>query len=62
MVDRETLDLVDMAWMAKRGAWPIAGGVLDQAESFRDAAAFAWREFDYWRTQNNPFAGMTDGD
>lgn len=36
--------VVDLAEMARKGAWPVAGGVLDQAETFLSAARLVWSE------------------
>lgn len=40
----ETLELLGIASMAEKGAWPASGGLLDQTSVFVDFARFAWSE------------------
>lgn len=37
--------------MADRGAWPVAGGLLDQSAFFVDFAQFAWSEVDRFASE-----------
>lgn len=46
MIDSKTLLAIRLARFAKEGAWPIAGGTLDQSRWFFDAAELVWRELD----------------
>ncbi len=39
------------AALARRGAWPVAGGTLDQCRWFVDAAAWIWNEQAHWRAK-----------
>jgi len=50
-VDSATWFLVDMADHADKGAWPIAGGVLDQSESFCRACRVVWNEDAKWEAE-----------
>jgi hypothetical protein len=36
-VSREIVEAIRFAGFAKRGSWPVAGGVLDQSKWFVDA-------------------------
>jgi len=40
--------MLECAEMFKLGLPPVAGGTLDQAAAFTEAARFAWQETDYW--------------
>lgn len=48
------IETLDLAGMYKRGLPPIAGGALDQAEQFVEAARMIWREEDYWAAKIGP--------
>jgi hypothetical protein len=43
--------VIEFAGFAERGAWPVAGGVLDQAEQFVEACRFVWQEQRQWRSR-----------
>ena len=43
-----TLQLADFA---KKGNWPVAGGMLDQTKSFIDVAQFIWNEQAHWEAE-----------
>lgn len=47
--DAATWRVIQLSEFAERGAFPIAGGVLDQSQSFLDACRICWRENDYWK-------------
>lgn len=47
----DALRVVRFAWLARNGAWPIAGGALDQCKSFVDATTQIWREIDLYEDQ-----------
>lgn len=56
MVPHEYFEAVEYADFARDGHWPVAGGVLDQAEWFRKATRIIWAEEDHheaqrWRTK-----------
>ena len=45
--DRASIgEAVRLARMADKGAWPVGGGVLDQAQSFRDFCEHYWNDID----------------
>jgi len=44
IIDAETAELIELAALFKKGLPPIAGGSLDQAQSFLAAARFVFRE------------------
>ena len=43
------MDIIQMAELYEKGLPPIAGGQLDQAKSFVDAAYFIFNEIQYWK-------------
>jgi hypothetical protein len=43
--------VIEFAGYAERGAWPVAGGTLDQAQQFLEAVRFVWREQRHWRAE-----------
>ena len=47
----EASALVEMAELFRKGLAPVAGGALDQAQKFLDAARFAWSEEANWRAR-----------
>jgi hypothetical protein len=47
--DAATWRVIQMSEFADKGSFPIAGGVLDQAQSFLDACQICWREEAYWK-------------
>lgn len=49
LITDDVWTLLKMARFAARGSWPIAGGVLDQAQCFLDACDFIWMEERVWR-------------
>jgi hypothetical protein len=50
-VDSATWQAMDLAALYKRGLPPVAGGVLDQAQSFLDAADLIWADEAHWKAQ-----------
>lgn len=48
-VDDETWQLIELAELFKQGLPPVAGGTLDQAAVFVEAARRVWREQEHWR-------------
>lgn len=40
-----------LADLFEKGLPPVAGGTLDQAQQFIDAALFAWKEADAWKAK-----------
>lgn len=57
MLGRESCDhasigeAVRLAGFAEKGAWPVAGGVLDQAHSFREFCDRFWRDVESMKPQ-----------
>jgi hypothetical protein len=49
IVPAETFGILDLAELMKEGLPPVAGGVLDQAKTFLDAARLVWAEEERWR-------------
>ncbi len=49
-------DAMDLAAMLREGLPPAAGGMLDQAKTFLDAARFLWREEDRMREERREAA------
>ena len=43
--------VIEMAGFFEKGIPPVSGGVLDQAQSFLDAAAFIFSESSYWKNK-----------
>jgi len=43
-VPAEAFETVDLAGLLEKGLPPVAGGMLDQAKVFLDAARFVWNE------------------
>ena len=44
--------VIEFAEFAERGSWPVAGGVLDQANQFVEACRFVWAEQRRWRAKD----------
>lgn len=44
IVDRQTMAVIRYVGLAKEGTWPVAGGSLDQSQSFLDAFAVVTSE------------------
>jgi hypothetical protein len=42
LVTSDIWELIDLAYFAKQGAWPVTGGILDQSASFLDACKVYW--------------------
>lgn len=42
---------IKLARFARRGTWPILGGVLDQCKWFMEAADEIWGDQAYWRAK-----------
>ena len=51
LVDTRTMDIIQMAELYEKGLPPVAGGQLDQAKSFVDAAYFIFNEKAYWKNK-----------
>lgn len=49
MMDRTIIRFVELAGYAEKGNLPVAGGTLNQCESFMDACRRFWGEEDYWK-------------
>ncbi|GAH62705.1 unnamed protein product, partial [marine sediment metagenome] len=43
-LDARTWLIVRLAEAAARGTWPVAGGMLDQAYAFVEAARLVWHD------------------
>lgn len=44
IVDRDTMNFIELADFAKDGAFPVAGGTLDQSQSFLVACRYLFNE------------------
>jgi len=51
LIDGATMDIIQMAELYEKGLPPVAGGQLDQAKSFVDAAYFIFNEIRYWKNK-----------
>jgi hypothetical protein len=49
MVGANIWDTIQAAYFAEKGVLPVAGGTLDQTQSFMDALALTWRDQSYWK-------------
>ena len=49
VIDDKTLEVIEYAELWQKGIPPIAGGALDQAYTFTQAARFVWSERNYWK-------------
>jgi len=49
-IDARTWLVVRLADAAARGTWPVAGGMLDQAYAFVEAAQFVWHDTERLKT------------
>lgn len=47
----EAHEVIEAAWLCRKGLPPMRGGAVDQAKAFLQAAAFVWREEGRWREQ-----------
>lgn len=43
------LTAIECAGFARKGMWPLAGGLLDQVAVFVEAVREIWALEDYWR-------------
>lgn len=59
-VTADVPDAVEAAGFARKGAWPCAGGTLDQTASFLRACAYAWDYEDAVRREMK-LEAITDG-
>ncbi len=50
-------DIIDLCILWSKGIPPIAGGALDQTQSFIRTAIFTLGEIDYWKKKT----GVIDG-
>jgi hypothetical protein len=55
------LEAIELAGMMRQGLPPIAGGSLDQAQQFLEAARMIWSETDYWRAKLDPMRALIHG-
>lgn len=51
IVTNDVWDLIEYANLYKKGLPPVAGGALDQARAFTDAARFIFAEQSYWKNK-----------
>ncbi len=51
LVPENIWEVIKFAELYEKGLPPIAGGALDQAKSFIDAALFIMREKSYWKNK-----------
>jgi hypothetical protein len=49
LVTPDVWEVVELAEFYEKGLPPVAGGVLDQAAAFIEAAAIVFREKAYWK-------------
>jgi len=48
-ITSDVFEIIALAGLFEKGLPPIAGGVLDQAKIFVDAARFVFQEQQYWK-------------
>jgi len=51
LITADVWEVIMLAELFEKGLPPIAGGVLDQAKIFVDAASFIFREKSYWKSK-----------
>ena len=51
MITADVWEIIQMADFYQKGLPPVAGGVLDQAKNFNDAAMFVFKEKAYWKNK-----------
>jgi len=49
LITEDVWEVISLAELFEKGLPPVAGGVLDQAKIFVDAASFIFREKSYWK-------------
>lgn len=49
VITRDTWDVIEAAGFYEKGLPPVAGGMLDQAWCFAQAARFVWAEERNWK-------------
>ncbi len=50
-ITTDVFELIALAELFEKGLPPVAGGVLDQAKIFVDAARFVFQEQRYWKNK-----------
>lgn len=59
LVPHEAWEMIEAADMTRRGLPPVAGGSLDQTQTFLDACRFIWADESVYRSQaGGPLAGL----
>jgi hypothetical protein len=58
VVTRDVWAAFQAAQMAEKGVLPVAGGMLDQTQSFADAVALIWQDDSTWRAALKVIPGM----
>jgi hypothetical protein len=51
LITPDVWEMIELAGFYKKGLPPVAGGVLDQAHSFIEAAGFIFSEENYWKAK-----------
>ena len=51
LITEDVWEIISLAELFEKGLPPVAGGVLDQAKCFVDAARFVFREQSYWKNK-----------
>lgn len=51
LITEDVWEVIALAELFEKGLPPIAGGVLDQAKIFVDAASFIFQEKSYWKNK-----------
>lgn len=50
-VTEDVWQVIELAELYEKGLPPVAGGALDQAKMFVEAARFIWQEQKYWKNK-----------
>jgi len=51
LIDNNVWEVIKFAGLYEKGLPPVAGGSLDQAKNFIDAASFIFSEQQYWKSK-----------
>ena len=51
LITADVWEIISLAELFEKGLPPVAGGVLDQAKCFVDAARFVFAEQSYWKNK-----------
>lgn len=51
MITKDVWQLIQFAELYEKGLAPVAGGALDQAKVFVEAASFVFSEKTYWKNK-----------